>query len=187
MVGIDPSPTASGIARTDGSTETWKDPGLMDAGHATGSRLRELFDKAEELFRVEAPDLVLLEGYNPGLKKFGPDIQLGEVGGVFKLAAERAGLVVVVMTPSARSEFGCGVGNKSKKIVMAGWKQVTGLAFKDDNQCDASILREAGLWLLGSSDVAPSLPFTHQKALTKVKEGQRELIVEAKRRATSRT
>ena len=108
VLGIDPSPTASGIARPEGATETWKMPGLVEAGHGTGSRLRELFDQAEGLFREEAPDLIVLEGYNPGLRKFGHVFQIGEVGGVFKLVAERAALPVVVVTPAARSQFGCG-------------------------------------------------------------------------------
>jgi Holliday junction resolvasome RuvABC endonuclease subunit len=178
VLGVDASPTASGIALPDSSTQTWGMPGLVAAGHDTGERLEELFYRIETLLTATEPDVMIIESYNPGLRRFGHVFQIGEVGGAFKLAARRARVPLVAVTPAARSQFGCGKGNQSKKVVMAGWRAVTGREYPDDNQCDADILREMGLWLMGAGGA--QVPSAHMLALTKVKTGQRANIELAK-------
>lgn len=176
IIGVDPSPTASGIAYPDGATDVLRLPDLKEAGHHTGDRLAEVFRRFSRDLDEHRPDLMVIETYNVGMKKFGHVFQIGEVGGVFRLAAALAGVPMVGVTPAARAQFGAGNGNAAKKVVVTTWSGLTGLTFADDNACDAHILREMGYWLVGGSGAVSQLPPKHTAALTKVKAGQREII-----------
>lgn len=176
IIGVDPSPTASGIAYPDGSTDVLLLPDLKAAGHQTGDRLAEVFRRFSRDLDEHQPDLMVIETYNVGMRKFGHVFQIGEVGGVFRLAAALAGVPMIGVTPAARAQFGSGNGNTAKKAVVSTWSGLTGQTFADDNACDAHILREMGYWLVGGSGAVSQLPPKHTAALTKVKAGQREII-----------
>lgn len=176
IIGVDASPTASGIALPDGSVEVWHMPGVMDAGAHTGERLVEVFRRFSAAVVECRPDVMVIENYNMGMKKFGPAFQIGEVGGIFRLVAAQAGVPMLSVSPAARAQFGCGNGGAAKKTVKTTWTKLTGVSFPDDNAADAHILREMGHWLIGGSGAVSQLPPKHLEALTKVKAGQREII-----------
>lgn len=181
IFGVDASPAASGIAYPDGSTEVWKMAGLVEAGHLTGDRLAEVFRRFSGALVEQPADLVVIEAYNVGMKKFGHVYQIGEVGGIFRVVAALAGVPMIAVTPAARAQFGSGNGNAAKTVVKSTWSGLTGLSFPDDNACDAHILREMGYWLVGGSGALSQLPPRHTAALTKVKAGQREILDHVRR------
>lgn len=172
VLGIDASPSATGICRPDGGLETWKN--ALKRGEPTARRLIFIDEQVErllnELGRVYAfPHLAVIEGYNYGLKKFGDVFGIGEAAGVVKLALGRADIPLVTVSPAARAKFATGKGNAPKATVLERWSRITGVDFgKDDNQADAHALREIGLHLLGTPtyDLAPP----HLEALTLVRK-----------------
>lgn len=183
VIGIDASPTASGIALPDGTTQTWKIPDLKKDGHHTGPRLENIFRRFRDVLTDWEADIIVMEGYNVGMKQFGHVFQIGEVGGVFKLAVNMFQIPLLVVSPSARSQFGCGKGGQPKKVVKESWEKLTGLKFADDNQTDAHILREIGRYCIGAQDVV-RLPSPNLMALTELKQSQRHIIEQGKQRLT---
>lgn len=173
VLGIDASPSATGICRPDDQLETWKN--ALKRGEPTGRRLLFIADQMERLLNelgaiYQLPDLAVIEGYNYGLKKFGDVFGIGEAAGIIKLGLWGADIPLVTVSPAARAKFATGKGNAPKATVVERWSQITGVEFGDDNQCDAHVLREIGLHLLGEPTYDLSPP--HLEALTLVKKNE---------------
>lgn len=148
VLGIDASPAATGIARPDGSLDTWTNK--LKKGEPTAERLKLLHGKAAVLVTDHPIDLAVIEGFNYGLRRFGDVFGIGEAAGVIKLALAHANVPLITVSPAGRAMFATGLGNAAKAVVLADWKRITGVDFgKDDNQADAHVLREMGLHLLG--------------------------------------
>jgi Holliday junction resolvasome RuvABC endonuclease subunit len=178
VLGIDASPSATGICRPDGELETWKN--ALKRGEPTARRLVYINDQVRSLLHLDEDsacttdcggliDLAVIEGYNYGLKKFGDVFGIGESAGVIKLALAWRAIPLVTVSPAARAKFATGKGNAPKATVLEQWSRITGVDFAgDDNKADAHVLREIGLHLLGTPtyDLAPA----HLEALTLVRK-----------------
>jgi Holliday junction resolvasome RuvABC endonuclease subunit len=148
VLGVDASPAGTGIARPDGGHETWINK--LKAKEPTGARLTFLYDHATALLDEHRVDLVVIEAYNYGLKKFGDVFGIGEAAGVIKLAIAQRGIPLVSVSPGGRAKFATGTGRGNKDLVLSEWSRITGVDFAGDhNQADASVLRELGMHLLG--------------------------------------
>jgi Holliday junction resolvasome RuvABC endonuclease subunit len=169
VLGIDASPSATGICRPDGEVDTWKN--ALKKGEPTARRLVYIEEQILALLDEYDVDLAVIEGYNYGLKKFGDVFGIGEAAGVIKLALGRACIPLVTVSPAARAKFATGKGDAPKATVIERWSQISGRGQdfgKDDNKADAHVLREIGLHLLGAPtyDLAPP----HLEALTLVRK-----------------
>lgn len=167
VLGVDASPAGTGVARPDGSRDTWVNK--LAKGSPTAARLLYLSEQTNALLDVYAVDLAVIEGYNYGLKKFGDVFGIGEAAGVIKLAIAQRGIPLVSVSPNGRAMFATGKGNAAKALVLSEWSRVTGIDFGGDhNQADAHVLREMGLHLVGQPtyDLSPE----RLRALTAVKQ-----------------
>ena len=157
VVGLDLSLTATGIARTDGTTTTIR-------SKARGmERLDVITDVA--LCAVNLCDLVCIEGYSYGSRSSQAHA-LGELGGVVRHELWKNGHVYRDVPPSTLKTYATGKGNASKVDVIVAARDRLGYSGTDDNEADALWLRALGLDLLGEPLV--SLPQTHRRALDKM-------------------
>ncbi len=94
---------------------------------------------------------------------------IGELGGVVRYRLWEQGIKFVDIPPTCRAKFATGRGNASKTEVMSSISARTGIVFSGkgaDDICDAWILEEIGLYMLGKSRFA--WPASHTDALAKL-------------------
>lgn len=109
-------------------------------------------------------DLVALEGYSYGSPNRAH--QLGELGGVVRLALHRAGLRWIVVPPSSVKKYASGKGNASKAEVLGAAIRKLDYAGFDDNEADALMLRALVLDALGAPLV--KMPAKNREAVAGV-------------------
>lgn len=148
IVGIDPSYTATGIAHADGTVETIKWRG------ENRCRLCDAYEKVvgtvigSELWDTK-PDLIVIEGYAHGAKNAAH--QMGELGGVLRLAFMHAGIPYLDISPPTLKKFATGKGNAVKERVLAEAIRRLGYEGHSTDEADALWLREIGLALSGAN------------------------------------
>lgn len=143
IVALDPSLTRSGYAVVD--TGGFAGPpskpvtGVVTTGKLAGMARLD-FIRRQLLSHAEGADLAVIEGYSFGAKGSAV-FQLGELGGVIRLALWRMDVPYVEVAPSKLKKYatGKGVGGKSGVLVEA--VKRLGYDGSDDNEADA-------LWLL---------------------------------------
>lgn len=94
---------------------------------------------------------------------------IGELGGVVRFRLWQNNIRFVDVPPTCRAKFATGRGNASKNEVMSAVSARTGIVFAGkgaDDICDAWILEEIGLFLLGQARF--SWPASHTEALAKL-------------------
>ena len=153
IMGIDPSLTATGVALPDGTTLTIRS---KQRGMERLAELRSII-----LGLAAGTDLVAIEGYSYG-SSHGAH-QLGELGGVIRLALWDAAIPYLEIAPTMRAKYATGRGNAAKGLVISELSARTGRTFTDDNQADAYILHAMTLDHYGHPPIA--VPQTHRDAL----------------------
>lgn len=176
VIGIDPSLTATGIARPGGSTTTIRT-------HADGgpARLRNIYDGVLDIIAehrinelsvdwfpspahdAEDIDLAVVEdlpthGHSAG--------KLGQAHGVVRLALVVAEVPFVTVPPATLKKFATGSGVATKADMRIELYRRTELDLRDDNQVDAWWLRALGAELLGEPVI--DLPKHYRAAITKL-------------------
>ena len=146
LIGLDLSLTSTGVSvGGDTFSITPKTKGV--------DRLVEISTRVVEIASLTSIPIVILEGYSFG-SKFTRAHAIGELGGAVKVALHCAGYSIVEVPPTCRAKFACGKGNASKLEVMAAVRNLTGVSFvgsSADDECDAWILEQMGLAVLGES------------------------------------
>lgn len=159
VIGLDLSLSATGIARFDGSTITVK------TKDGTGDlRLLHIQDEVQRALQPGI-DLAVIEGpISHG--GFALHIQ-GMVHGAVRAVLMRNSVPYVLISPPTLKAYATGSGvAKKADMILAAYKRA-GLEFKDDNQCDAWWLRQAGLDYFSRAEVV--MPLAHRKKLDTVK------------------
>lgn len=165
VLGVDHSLTGTGVVRVD--AKTYGDVGTQLRDFTSQSwlfrttkaadgpldylrRMRLIEDAIRE--QLKFVDLLVIEGASFAS---GPAVSTSahERAGLWWFivrAAHEAGIRIMVVPPSNRMQYGTGVGNASKQMVMAAairaWPQID---IKDDNVADAAILAGIGCRYLG--------------------------------------
>jgi len=156
-VGLDPSLTATGIARPDGTMHTvGGDAKLGD------QRLARIADFVERVLIEDRPLLAVLEDLPAHAQAGGIT---GMAQGVVRLALQRAGVPYVRVVASSLKKYATGKGNATKADMRMALYQRFGIDVKDDNQVDAWWLRAMGLDRLGRPLVV--LPQANRASLAK--------------------
>jgi Holliday junction resolvasome RuvABC endonuclease subunit len=156
VVGLDLSLTATGVACDVGeSTIAPKTRGM-----------RRLYDILTAVLDVCSlgVDLVVVEGY--AFASATASYQLGELGGVVRLALWLEGVPVVVVSPSTLKKWATGNGGAKKEAVLAAAIRRLGYSGSDHNQADAMWLRAGALDHYGFAMCA--MPGEQRAALDKV-------------------
>jgi len=91
------------------------------------------------LERAEGVDLVVIEGY--AFARANRAHQIGELGGVLRVAFAEAGVPLVEVAPMARAKYATGKGNAKKEAVLVEAVKRLGYEGSSNDEADA-------LWLL---------------------------------------
>ncbi len=166
VMGLDLSLTATGIACARHRWLVLDTPARKTCGL---QRVRFIRDGVLEHTFEDGllHDLVVLEGYSYG-SKGNALFELGELGGVVKMALFEAGIPIVIVTPQQRAKFATGRGGAGKDEVIVA--AVRRFGYEDErpnnNAADAWILRCMGLEQYQPGTFR--LPAVHLEALSKV-------------------
>jgi Holliday junction resolvasome RuvABC endonuclease subunit len=136
------------------------------------NQLEELVMHPEDNVDV---DVVVLEGY--AYARANQAHQVGELGGVIRVALAEWGIPYVVVAPSALKLYATGKGNASKDNVVSAVSARTGIVFAGkgaNDRCDAWVLRQMGMAHYGvgtdvyGTDALVPMPKHNRTALDKV-------------------
>jgi Holliday junction resolvasome RuvABC endonuclease subunit len=159
ILALDLSLTSTGVAYPDGATDTW---GPKLTGPARLSWFRTgLID----LLSGVDVDLVVIEEY-AFHGKFAHSHEIGELGGVIRLALHDRGQRWVPVIPSSLKLYATGRGNAGKEEVLVAAVRLLGYDGHSNDEADAAWLRAMALDFYGHPLV--KFPATHRKALGKV-------------------
>lgn len=170
VYGVDLALTKTGVARHRHNTLacdwhlwtiTGKGDGPARLGQIRDALIGEIAATADT--HCGEPIIVVLEGYSPDSRH--QSHQLGEIGGVIRLALYEHGIDYVCPAPKQRAKYATGNGNAAKPMVMlevgARWAQVAKPA--NDHEGDALVLASMALDHYGMPAV--KLPQTHRAVL----------------------
>lgn len=107
------------------------------------------------------PDLVVIEGYSYASPNSAHDV--GEMGGVVRLALYEAGIPFEVVSPSTIKMFAAGKGNASKDGVLLAAVRRLGYEGNSKDEADALWLYALTMHALGAPIV--DVPAAHLRAL----------------------
>lgn len=158
VLALDLSLTATGLAFPDGSTDTWG-PKLTGPARLAWFRagLTSLLDSAI--------DLVVIEQYAFHAKG-AHSHEVGELGGVIRLALHDCNQLWVSVIPSSLKRYATGKGNAPKAEVLAAAIRLLEYPGHDDNEADALWLQAMALDFYG--EPVQDMPKTNREALAKI-------------------
>jgi len=144
VVGVDLSLTSTGVATPSGTS-------AVSVASTGVARLVGIRDSVMSLVLSCDNPLVMVEGYSFSSRNSHAHA-LGELGGVFRVALFEARVPYVDVPPTCRAKFATGKGNAGKSEVVSSVSARTGIVWSGkgaEDMCDAWILQEMGLALLG--------------------------------------
>jgi Holliday junction resolvasome RuvABC endonuclease subunit len=136
IMGLDLSANGTGVCLPDGRVV--RVPCKSEWGDARLTHIRNVI-------RLHAPsaDVAVIEGMGRFLGNTGLIIAM--VHGAVRTELRDQGVPYAVVTPATLKKFATGNGGAGKDLMMAAARSRAGLAFRDNDTCDAWWLREAGL------------------------------------------
>jgi crossover junction endodeoxyribonuclease RuvC len=159
VIGVDLSLTGTGIARFDG------EPALLSPGKRRGMERLAWVRDGVLAFASATPDtIVAVEGYSYGSHSAAYD--LGELGGVVRLALYEAGIVYVDVPPAVAKGYATGKGNANKNEMLVAAAKRLGYEGTSNDEADALWCRAAVLAVRGEPVVA--MPQAHNRHLEKL-------------------
>lgn len=149
VIGVDPSQSYTGVALPDGRTTGWVPrPG---AARTRGDHLALWQLRFATVLRRHQPAAVVYEDVL--LSKFARAmIAAAELRSLALVAAEKVGVPIVLVHPSALKRFATGNGKADKEAMVAA-AVAAGAAVLTDNEADAWHLRALGVLALGGLDL----------------------------------
>lgn len=110
-------------------------------------------------------DLVVIEGY--AYARANQAHQMGELGGVLRVALHEAGIPLAIVSPNSRAKYATGTGNAKKEHVLV--EAVRRLDYRGSSNDEADAL---WLWYMALDHYGSAgkvdLPQKHREALQKV-------------------
>lgn len=144
IIGVDPSLTSTGVAFGD---ETL----TINSKHKGIERVNEIVLSLLDLVTPQNEPHIYIEGYSFSSRNSHAHA-LGELGGCIRLELWRRQIPYTDIPPTVRAKFATGRGNANKNEVVSSVSARTGIVWSgkgSDDKCDAWILQEIGLYLLG--------------------------------------
>lgn len=175
ILAIDPSLTGTALIgpSTSPNLEVVGCHKIDTKGLAGTDRLRRIRDQVLDRAcgntmdpNHDGADVVLIEDYAYGQGQQAH--QIGELGGVLRLALDDAGIPWIPVNVGTVKKFATGKGNANKAAMVAAVTHRTGRETPDDDIADATVIYSIGLALQGLPHPMGTLPKTHSDALTKV-------------------
>lgn len=160
VIGIDASLTGTTIATPAGIEKI--------VTRKTGpDRLAYIRDRVLDIIDEFAPLVVFLEGY--AFARPNQAHQIGELGGVLRVALWQAGHNVVEVAPAARAKWATGKGNASKDAVVSAVSARLGRSFESNDHVDAFVLRDIGMALATQQSELGELTKFRHEVLAKIR------------------
>lgn len=149
VLGIDQSLRHTGLFWLDGTEPHWRQVDTTD-GMRGAERLVYIKNTILEVVDETMPVLAAMEGYSYG--SAGKVFELGELGGVIKVALQERGVPLVVASPVQVKKFVTGNHRAEKEDIVAAVNVVFSLSWNlfHNNVADA-----AGLALIAQAYLAP--------------------------------
>lgn len=166
VLGLDLSLTATGVAFPDGTTTVWNQP-LTGVARLAWFRqaLTDYLEGSATYRHAVNVDMAVIEEYAFSARG-AHSHELGELGGVVRLALHDLEVPWVAVNPSTLKSYACGRGNATKPDMRIAHLVRFGTDLRDDNQVDARWLRHAALDHYGHPEV--DMPQKQRAALAKV-------------------
>lgn len=144
VLGLDLSLTATGVDYGHG-------PKVMHTKESGVARLAWYREQLHGIIAPAIPDLAVIEDYAFS-RAAAHSHQLGELGGVIRLALHDRRITTVEIVPSALKKWLTGKGNAGKDDMVAVAARL-GCPVNNNNAVDAWALRQMALYEYGHSDV----------------------------------
>lgn len=160
IVGIDASLTGTTVAVT--SSFVVKIPTKALSG---ARRLVVIRESVLAHLTGDRP-LVILEGY--AFARPNQAHQIGELGGVLRVAMHEYGIPWIEVAPQARAKWATGAGNSSKDAVVSAVSARLGRVFESNDHVDAWLLRDIGVALLTGSTELGEITAARTAVLSKL-------------------
>lgn len=112
-------------------------------------RLTYIRDEVLLQLSTVQPSLLVFEGYAMGRAAFRA-FDLGELGGILKVAIYEKGVPLLLVPPTNLKLFATGSGRADKDAVRIAMNRVGGILFANDDEADAYGLLQMGLAFLSS-------------------------------------
>jgi crossover junction endodeoxyribonuclease RuvC len=133
--GIDPSLTSTGISIFTDAVNLVEVKRIRPKKLRGPARLAFIRDEVLSFLKKNKVKMVCLEGYAFGSKFAGP--QLGELGGVLRLALYEEGIDFFILAPTGLKKYITGKGNASKDIVLKEVCKRWGFDTNSNDEADA--------------------------------------------------
>lgn len=163
------TPIGADLSLTSTGYSGFGESGTIASKNKGVERLDDISSALLELAdRSPGDPIFIIEGYSFSSRNSQAH-SIGELGGVVRYRLWKAGFSFIDIPPTCRAKFATGRGNASKNEVMSSVSARTGIVFSGkgaDDVCDAWILEEIGLYLLGKSRF--DWPASHVEALAKL-------------------
>lgn len=159
IVGIDPSLTGTGMCVSKSYLAGSHTETALIAPKIFGVK-RLIYIRNNILLWCEGATLVTIEGYAYG--KQNQAHQMGELGGVLRVALTEDGIPWVEVAPTAVKKFATGAGNANKEAVAVGVYKKWGREFPNNNEADAYVLMEIGRAFLGGEPIGGLLAYQRE-------------------------
>lgn len=158
ILGIDASPTATGLGRLRPAVEGWQAACHTFTPEEWRTTPEDRWDHIVRGILGSLTDntLAVLEGVFKG-KNIRTTIDLAMLHGVIRRELHRRRVPVVVVVPQHLKQFATGNGNAGKPLMVATARQVLYPGVGDDNQAD-------GLWLAAMAAHRYGRPLTARTA-----------------------
>lgn len=144
FIGIDPSIRHIGIVIIQKPNTIVLEKLLIPNGKTEFNYLPEIFENVKSIVETYQPSIVVLEGYahNKHFKAH----QIGEVGGIIKLALIQLKQKTLVIPPRQAKIFITGSGKSTKDLVLLNIYKKYGLEFNNSDLADAYVLSLIGYY-----------------------------------------
>lgn len=149
VLGIDPSLTATGLVIYDVANSDIVAQHLLSSKHHGIRRLIDLRSQFVAFVTAHPVAMMCIEGYAYGMTDGSMLASLGELGGALRMYLEDSNKQYYNVSPGTLKKYVTGKGNSKKQLMLMFTLKNWGVAFEDDNLCDAyGLARIASLMLL---------------------------------------
>lgn len=139
-LGVDQSLRSPGFAVVDHDGKLVHVENLKTGSLRGGERLEAIFLRLQRIITDHAPAQAALEGYS--VESTNRPFDLGEVGGIARLALQLARVPFVVVAPTQLKKFVTGNGAAEKKDVQTWLERKWSIRLAQDDQADAAGLAQ---------------------------------------------
>lgn len=141
VMGIDPSLTSTGWCHLTGAHHSCGS--IRPAGKLSGpARLRDLYNKLDDILGEFLPSMIVLEGYSYGSSHHRE--ALAEWGGLIRVLLFDRKIPTLIVAPTSLKKYVLSEASKEKDQMLLSVYKRWGVEFANNDECDAFALSQLG-------------------------------------------